>query len=215
MWQGPQAVNGGWQMLLQAKPPEADHIAPVLSFLVLLFVKSLDCLFCHLVCFGICVWEQSKNRCWGFLRRLCKKYCGDPFLFNYLELKKRSGSINMFPLNPKRLEGMNRIFILHSNSCQIDGNPSIGNHFFANSFVHFLWRQMINWNSSETQYRENAVHKSRPSKHISVCCREINSLLFFRVYLPSSFFRGGIKMWLHLVDIKKKRQASPPLTCMS
>lgn len=41
MCQGPQAVNGGWQMLLQANPLEADHIVPVLGSLMLLFIKKL------------------------------------------------------------------------------------------------------------------------------------------------------------------------------
>ncbi len=41
MCQGPQAVNGGWQILLQANSLEADHIVPVPGFLMLLFIEKL------------------------------------------------------------------------------------------------------------------------------------------------------------------------------
>lgn len=114
MCQGPQAVNGGWQMLLQANPLEADHIVPVPGFLMLLFIEKYPFYpFCHLLgCMWACArWMHSKTDVEDSRKDSIKKTVEALFSIQLFRVEESSNSINMFPLKPKRSGEMNNIFI--------------------------------------------------------------------------------------------------------
>lgn len=87
MCQGPQAVNGEWQMLQQANPLEADHIVPAPGVLMLFFPKKLKAgiSFCHLhVSSGSTVCEFGGFTVKQILDLKKKKDHGGPLLYSII-----------------------------------------------------------------------------------------------------------------------------------